>query len=45
MSDNTLNQQERELFRDNFRKFPAKEVEPHYQQWEKDEIFPRELWR
>jgi acyl-CoA dehydrogenase len=43
-SDSALSQQERELFRDNFRKFLSKEVEPYYSQWEKDEIFPRELW-
>jgi len=39
-----LSAADRELFRDNFRKFLANEVEPHYAQWEKDEIFPRELW-
>lgn len=45
MSNGTvLTAQEKELFRDSFRKFLANEVEPHYEQWEKDEIFPRELW-
>ena len=39
-----LTAQEKELFRDSFRKFLANEVEPHYEQWEKAEIFPRELW-
>jgi len=39
-----LSAADRELFRDNFRKFLANEVEPHYAQWEKNEIFPRELW-
>lgn len=43
-SDNALSHQERELFRDNFRKFLSKEVAPYYTQWEKAEIFPRELW-
>lgn len=43
-NESALSTQEQELFRDNFRKFLAKEVEPHYAQWEKDEIFPRELW-
>ena len=32
------------LFRDNVRKFLEKEVAPFYNQWEKDEIFPRTLW-
>ena len=35
-----LTAQEKELFRDSFRKFLANEVEPHYEQWEKAEIFP-----
>jgi alkylation response protein AidB-like acyl-CoA dehydrogenase len=38
-------QQELELFRENIRRFIDTEVAPHYAQWEKDEIFPRELWR
>lgn len=43
-SQTSLTTADRELFRDNFRKFLANEVEPHYAQWEKNEIFPRELW-
>lgn len=39
-----LDQNEIELFRDNVRKFFEKEVSPYYDQWEKDEILPRELW-
>jgi alkylation response protein AidB-like acyl-CoA dehydrogenase len=39
-----LSAEEKELFRDSLRKFLEKEVEPHYEQWEKDEIWPRELW-
>ncbi|AFT68388.1 Acyl coenzyme A dehydrogenase (HcaD-like) [Alloalcanivorax dieselolei B5] len=39
-----LDQNEIELFRDNVRKFLEKEVAPHYDQWEKEEKFPRELW-
>jgi len=35
---------ELQLFRDTVRKFAADEIEPYYEQWEKDEIFPRELW-
>ena len=37
--------EELELFRDNVKRFIAAEVTPRYEQWEKDEIFPRELWR
>ena len=39
-----LDQNEIELFRDNVRKFLEKEIAPHYDQWEKEEKFPRELW-
>lgn len=35
---------ELELFRDNVRKFLQAEVEPHYADWEKAGIVPRELW-
>ena len=40
-----LSPAERELFRDSVRKFLEREVEPFYDQWEKDEIWPRELWQ
>lgn len=39
-----LDQAEIELFRDNVRKFFENEVAPHYDQWERDEITPREIW-
>ena len=39
-----LDQSEIELFRDNVRKFLEKEIAPHYDQWEKNEILPREVW-
>lgn len=39
-----LENSDRELFRDNLKKFLDKEVEPHYEDWERAEIFPRELW-
>ncbi|MFZ5698041.1 MAG: acyl-CoA dehydrogenase family protein [Pseudomonadota bacterium] len=39
-----LNTAEVELFRDNVRRFLEKEVAPHYDQWERDEIFPRRIW-
>jgi long-chain-acyl-CoA dehydrogenase len=36
--------EELELFRENVSRFVETEVRPHYEQWETDEIFPRELW-
>jgi alkylation response protein AidB-like acyl-CoA dehydrogenase len=36
--------EELELFRENVRRFIAREVLPHYEQWERDEIVPREIW-
>lgn len=39
-----LDQAEIDLFRDNVRKFMEKEIAPHYDKWEKDEILPREVW-
>lgn len=32
------------LFRDNVRRFLENEIVPHYEKWEKDEIWPREVW-
>jgi len=37
-------QEEIRLLRENVKRFVETEVAPHYDQWEKDEIFPRELW-
>ena len=39
-----LDQSEIELFRTNVRKYLEREIAPHYTQWEKDEILPREVW-
>jgi alkylation response protein AidB-like acyl-CoA dehydrogenase len=39
-----LDASEIQLFRDNVRKFLDHEVAPNYDQWEKDEILPREIW-
>ncbi|MCG8670082.1 MAG: acyl-CoA dehydrogenase family protein [Pseudomonadales bacterium] len=39
-----LEESDRELFRDNFKRFLEKEIEPHYEEWEKAEIFPRDVW-
>ena len=33
-----------ELFRDNFRRFLAEYIQPHYDTWEKEGIMPREVW-
>lgn len=33
-----------ELFRDNFRRFLAEYIQPHYEKWEKEGIMPREVW-
>ncbi|MBT7371281.1 MAG: acyl-CoA dehydrogenase [Gammaproteobacteria bacterium] len=43
-SHETLSASEKELFRDSVIKFLEKEVAPWYDQWERDEIWPRELW-
>lgn len=32
------------LFRDNIKRFINCEILPNYEQWEKNEIFPREVW-
>ncbi|AEF39248.1 acyl-CoA dehydrogenase family protein [Hoyosella subflava] len=32
------------MFRDSFRAFLKEHVAPHHEQWEKDEIVPRDLW-
>jgi acyl-CoA dehydrogenase len=37
--------EELQLFSENVRRFIDTEVLPRYSQWEKDEIFPRQLWR
>lgn len=39
-----LSESEKALFRDSVAKFLKQEVEPHYNQWEKDEIWPKDLW-
>ncbi len=38
------NPEELEMFRDMVLRFFQQEVEPHYEQWEKDGIVDRELW-
>ena len=44
MSNQQLSSSETELFRDGVRKFLEKEVAPFYEEWERAEIWPRELW-
>ncbi len=39
-----LDASEKALFRESVKKFLEVEVEPHYETWEKNEIWPRELW-
>lgn len=36
--------EEHEMFRQSFRKFIEKEILPHYDEWEKREETPREIW-
>jgi alkylation response protein AidB-like acyl-CoA dehydrogenase len=38
-------EEEHNLFRDSARKFVEQEVRPHHDQWEKDGMVSRELWR
>jgi len=40
----TASAEELELFRDNVIRFLSEEVEPHYEQWERAGIFPKELY-
>lgn len=44
MTDQTVNNEELELFRDMVLRFFEQEVAPYYEQWEKDHMVPRELW-
>jgi len=41
----TIFKEEHIIFRDTFSRFIDKEVVPHYEQWEEDEIVPREMWK
>ena len=36
--------EELQLFRENVKRFVDNSIKPNYYQWEKDEIFPRQLW-
>jgi alkylation response protein AidB-like acyl-CoA dehydrogenase len=39
------NDEELNLYRDMVQRFLSQEVIPHYEQWEKDHIMPRDFWR
>ena len=39
-----LDQTDKALFRESVKKFLHREVAPYYEQWEKDEIWPRDIW-
>ena len=41
----TLFEDEHLMFRDAFRRFVAQEITPHHEQWEKEGIVPRGIWR
>ncbi len=44
MIPRTLFDSDHELFRESVQRFIAKEIQPHYAQWEKDGVVPREVW-
>ena len=44
MTQNTQDNEELDLYRDMVLRFIQREVAPHYEQWEKDAMVPRELW-
>ena len=37
--------EEHDLFREQFRRFVAEEVEPHIEQWNADGLVPRAIWK
>ena len=40
-----LTVEEKELFRDTVCKFLDREIEPYYEDWEQDELWPRKVWK
>lgn len=44
MTDQTAINEELDMFRDMVLRFFEQEVTPHYEQWERDHIVPRQLW-
>jgi acyl-CoA dehydrogenase len=45
MNEQVFDEADKTLFRDSVRKFLETEVEPHYDEWEREEIWPREVWQ
>ena len=45
MSEQAFYEADKTLFRDTVRKFLEAEIEPHYDEWEREEIWPREVWQ
>lgn len=45
MSARTLFNEEHEMFREQVRRFCEREVAPHFREWEKAGLTPREFWR
>jgi acyl-CoA dehydrogenase len=39
-----FNAEEQQVLKDMVARFIESEVAPHYEQWERDEIMPREIW-
>ncbi len=40
-----LTAEEKGLFRDTVSKFLDREIEPYYEKWEQDELWPRKIWK
>jgi len=38
-------EKDHQMFRDSFRKFVEREVMPHHEEWEKNKLVPREVWK
>ncbi|MEY8203951.1 MAG: acyl-CoA dehydrogenase family protein [Bermanella sp.] len=43
-NQDSMNNEEFEMFKDMVKKFLAKEIEPKHPQWEKDGYLPRDMW-
>ena len=44
MNYTAADQEELALFKDMIERFLEQEIEPHYEQWEKDHLMPRDAW-
>ncbi|MDX2078538.1 MAG: acyl-CoA dehydrogenase family protein [bacterium] len=38
-------EKDHQMFRDSFRKFVEREIVPHHEEWEKNKLVPREVWK